>query len=529
VQVAWSPATAYSHQTETFSSGGVAGAYTWGTSADDFNMYNTTTPYTVTFTFVGPAPDPTKLLLVIAGLDNVTTATVSQAGSLVGEASFPIGSLTTSTTCLGTAVDSTKCPSTGTVFYSDYNRNPAGHDFRNTGWALFQTGPIDLVASIPTLTVAFNQDSGDGIGVTLGYVNVPSGYIEVCKASSTTNPVPANGIYSFTVSGSAFSTSTNPLKVPVGECSGPIAVTPPSATITELPVSGVGVSAISAYGYSSLASSETSLLESSNLQTGTAVVMVVPPATAGSTSTETIVTFTNQAVPPAVLKICKVAGSGVSVNASFNFTLTPPATTLAVEAGPLTEGGYCAVVPGTFQVGTSVTVAETVPSGYAAPVITVNGTNTPSAGCTPTPYCVVAAIGPGVNEVSFTNSCVGANGVPCPLPGVPGNALPALDIVNYSFVSQVPAAGTQSYVTYRADLLNAGTTNLGPMIATLASLDPSGVQVVGRAALNFAAAPPNSQVTSSNTFTILTDPTVPLDFSKLNWTFQSSRSVQPKR
>jgi hypothetical protein len=68
---------------------------------------------------------------------------------------------------------------------------------------------------------------------------------------------------------------------------------------------------------------------------------------------------------------------------------------------------------------------------------------------------------------------------------------------------------------------------MGPIVATLTSLDPSSVQVVGQGALNFASAPPSSQVTSSNTFTVLTNPAVPLDFSKLGWTYQSRRSIRP--
>jgi len=71
----------------------------------------------------------------------------------------------------------------------------------------------------------------------LGGISVTpqDGYIKVCKESSTTNPVPAAGIYYFTVTGSAFDSSSNPLSVPVGECSGPIPATSPTATITELP------------------------------------------------------------------------------------------------------------------------------------------------------------------------------------------------------------------------------------------------------------------------------------------------------
>jgi len=98
----------------------------------------------------------------------------------------------------------------------------------------------------------------------------------------------------------------------------------------------------------------------------------------------------------------------------------------------------------------------------------------------------------------------------------------SLTVTNYQFISQQVAAGTQSYLIYRADLVNSGTA-LGAVTATLTSLDPFTIRVVpGQGALNFAPVPANSQVTSSNTFTILADPTVPVDFNKLQWTFETT-------
>ena len=356
----------------------------------------------------------------------------------------------------------------------------------------------------------------------------PNGYIEICKSSSAINPVPANGVYSFTVTGSA-----NPVTVPVGECSGPIPATAPAATITEAQAPGVAVDTITAIGYSAPPTSEEeNLLESFNLQAGTATVLVTP-ATPGDTSLETIVTFTNYEAPSAQLKLCKIAGPGVQVGTPFNFTMPPSTATIPVEAGPLAEGGYCTIVAGTFPVGTSATITEAVPEGDSVPAITVNGVSTPSTGCTPSaggfPCSVSAAIGPGINEVSFTNSCFspGSEGVvPCPAPR-PGSALSNLEIVNYSLVSQVRGTGTRSYMTYRADMLNKGTTILSPLMAKLESLDRSSVRVVGQGQLNFASAPAKSPVASSNTFTILTDPAVPLDASKLSWAFYSVRNVPP--
>ncbi|MDQ2944766.1 MAG: PKD domain-containing protein, partial [Acidobacteriota bacterium] len=97
-----------------------------------------------------------------------------------------------------------------------------------------------------------------------------------------------------------------------------------------------------------------------------------------------------------------------------------------------------------------------------------------------------------------------------------------LSITNYQFVSEQRTSLTSSNVTYRADVLNTGVA-LGSATATLTSLDPFSVRVVpGQDTLKFAPVPANGQVTSSNTFTILVDRTVPFDFNKLQWTFQTT-------
>lgn len=98
--------------------------------------------------------------------------------------------------------------------------------------------PIAIVSGFPTLSVTVTQQSGDGIGFTLGYTG--TGYIEVCKASCPTNPLTSNNPtnYYFTVPGSAFSSPPG-IQVPLGECSGSIPVSAGMPIIMELPTPGV--------------------------------------------------------------------------------------------------------------------------------------------------------------------------------------------------------------------------------------------------------------------------------------------------
>jgi len=111
--------------------------------------------------------------------------------------------------------------------------------------------------------------------------------------------------------------------------------------------------------------------------------------------------------------------------------------------------------------------------------------------------------------------------IPCAMFGQgagPGPA-PTPFLTNFQFVSQVRINSRQSDLTYRADVVNPGP-GLASLTAALTSLDTSKVLVVqGQGTLNFPAVPAYSQVTSSNTFTVLVDDGAPLDFGNLQWTF----------
>src|SRR5882762_8733974 len=78
---------------------------------------------------------------------------------------------------------------------------------------------------------------------------------------------------------------------------------------------------------------------------------------------------------------------------------------------------------------------------------------------------------------------------------------PGLSVTNYQFVSEERISRTESYVTYRADLLNIGAARAA-VTASLTSLSPNVRAVPGQANLLFAPVPANGRVTSSKTFTI---------------------------
>jgi hypothetical protein len=93
-------------------------------------------------------------------------------------------------------------------------------------------------------------------------------------------------------------------------------------------------------------------------------------------------------------------------------------------------------------------------------------------------------------------------------------------ITNYQYVSEQRISQFQSYVTYRADLVNTGPSRIA-MTASVTSLVPSVQVMPGQGNLHFAPVPANRTVTSLDTFTILVDRSVTFDFANLQWSFLS--------
>ena len=262
-------------------------------------------------------------------------------------------------------------------------------------WYAFRTSTFAKTPQTPSTALELEEE----LAAVAEAVPCSPAFVEVCKSSSSVNPVTG----SFTFTSPAFTSAPgNSITVPVGSCSGPIPVPPGPVTISEgIHPPQVVLSAVAASGYNSSTSLLENRLVSSNLAVGSATVTAV----AGDVPFETVVNFTNQG-QTGNLKICKIAGQGVAVGTNYNFTATSGANAAnpgtsqnyTVPAGPASEGGYCVIDSTTFPVGTKVTVAEAgvLPGSVVTSSVSPAGTTGGSS--------IVATLGSGFTEVTFTNS-----------------------------------------------------------------------------------------------------------------------------
>jgi hypothetical protein len=191
------------------------GPYSWGTGSWlDLYAYSNIA-YTVNFYFLDGQPNPCSVVLGVAGLAESTTATVSQPVTFRGEydlaANAPGGNGNASAhTALDYAIPSPS-GSTGTTVGSAYGPpvNDNYGDPLNTGWALLQptndlqtaslptgsgTGWPGPMAGVPYLSLAVNQQAGDGIGFTVGYICCTNCLQVVCAPDKT---VPCGSAWTF--------------------------------------------------------------------------------------------------------------------------------------------------------------------------------------------------------------------------------------------------------------------------------------------------------------------------------------------
>ncbi len=284
--------------------------------------------------------------------------------------------------------------------------------------------------------------------VTLQFTNqfAVVAYIEICKQALDSGVA---GFFRFTVGGVPQQTSlpaeaAQVFTTNVGACVGPVAVTVPSNG-TGTPRSGVvTVTELAQVGFrfdSATTNPADRLLTTTVVNnTTTAGIVTATVYESGSTSNQTTINFFNRSNPGRV-KICKVAGPGITEGTLFDFSVTGTGPvvaadgtfttqaitrTLSVPAGPVTatQSGFCAFVPvpgnplvaEQFVVGTNVTITETgltIPnpgndvrvarvastSGFVSPAIAGNVYYPPNGLVTSVTVPVVRE----VVEVEYTN------------------------------------------------------------------------------------------------------------------------------
>lgn len=199
----------------------------------------------------------------------------------------------------------------------------------------------------------------------------PLGSLQICKRSGVTN---VTGTYTFTVAGQR-------VEVPVGLCSAVLRVPEGVATVSEVLRADARVAGI--------ATAPAQRLVRTDLAGGTAQVEIL----AGNLTT---VTFTNE-LQMSQVKVCKVAGAGVTLGAQFSFSVAGQAVSV--------PAGSCALA-GSFPIGTLVTVTEAIPAGMRVVAINVAPHERISVAPSLTSGSVTVLTGAGVTEVTVTNQSV---------------------------------------------------------------------------------------------------------------------------
>jgi hypothetical protein len=130
-------------------------------------------------------------------------------------------------------------------------------------------------------------------------------------------------------------------------------------------------------------------------------------------SGETVVTYTNIPAPPGLLKICKVAGTGVTTGSLWTFTVSGvpgsvivPAGSCVLVAGPEPGGG--------FPFNSTQTITETPTAGYSVTNIAADPADRLDSSDLATGTATVT-IGSGVTEALYTDAAAAA-----PAPATPG-------------------------------------------------------------------------------------------------------------
>jgi hypothetical protein len=215
---------------------------------------------------------------------------------------------------------------------------------------------------------------GTGSETIVTFTNkvAPTGYIEICKDKPSGDPL--TGSFTFTIDG-GHSTS-----VAVGSCSSAIEVPTGNHTVAETAKSGSDLVSITGNPSGSVSNV--------NLTSRSATVAV----TSGAISA---VTFTNETTPQnGTLKVCKVAGSGVTDGQLFTFTVDG-GSPFQVAAGSCSS--QMQVTAGNH------TVREAAASGYSVSAISTTPAGALVSSSLSNRTATVDVPAGSVVDVSFTN------------------------------------------------------------------------------------------------------------------------------
>nr|MBA4183717.1 hypothetical protein [Acidobacteriota bacterium] len=266
---------------------------------------------------------------------------------------------------------------------------------------------LNLAARTVGITIA-NSSSLNQLSVEFVNVFAITGFVEICKrvafidGSTTIIDPDVAGTFRFNIAGvfaAGSNTTLQTFNVPVGQCTGAIAVTLPFAqpapplpglnpregtvVVTELGEPGAFLVSTSTFPVDRAVGATTFNANGG----GSRTVRVIE----GDQADETIVFFFNRS-RPGQLKICKIAGPGIPLNRIFTFrvrgfgpinaagTIGAVDRLVEVAAGPPNAqggGGSCNFVPGfgfginnserqTFVIGSVIQTDELLP-------VTING------------------------------------------------------------------------------------------------------------------------------------------------------------
>ncbi len=276
----------------------------------------------------------------------------------------------------------------------------------------------DLVNATATVAIAAGDVSKETIVTFTNSIAV----LKICKVAA--GGLAPGGLYTFTATPGP-GTASSSVTIAAGTVASPNCQVIPgyragtTVNVAEGVVPGTQVGSIT------VAPPDRLVPGSINLAARTVSVVMGPG--------ETVVTYTNIPAPPGTLKICKVAGTGVTAGSTWTFTVAGMTGTVTVPAG------QCALV-GPFPFNSTQIITEAAQAGFVVTSITTNPADR-LVSANPAGRTATVIIGSGVTEAIFTNA---AGTVPGPATTGPGSTTSALPPGTPSSVAASAGAGASA-------------------------------------------------------------------------------------